>query len=66
LFFFEAESGFRPWHKFLDDLGYGARWNPRGWYRRIDEEHFRRFGGVRGYLDCIRREGHFEPTGRNG
>jgi hypothetical protein len=65
LFFFEAESGFRSWYKFLDDMGYGHRWNPRGWYRHIDEEHFRGYGGVRGYLDFIRREGHFQPTGRN-
>ncbi len=65
LFFFESESGFRPWYSFLDDLGYGHRWNPRGWYRRIDEEHFRAYGGVRGYLDFIRRAGHFSPMGRN-
>ena len=65
LFFFEAESGFRDWHSFLTDMGYGARWNPRGWYRRIEDEHFISFGGVRHYLDFIRREGHFIPTGRN-
>ena len=65
LYFFEAESGFRDWHSFLDDLGYGHRWNPRGWYRRIDDEHFISHGGVRSYLDFIRSKGHFLPMGRN-
>jgi len=65
LFFFEAETGFRSWHDFLTDMHYGARWNPRGWYRRIDDEHFTAYGGVRGYLDFIRREGQFSPMGRN-
>ena len=52
-------------YSFLDDMGYGHRWNPRGWYRRIDEEHFRAWHGVRGYLDFLRREGGFQPIGRN-
>jgi len=65
LFFFEAERGFRDWYSFLDDMAYGHRWNPRGWYRRIEEEHFRAWNGVRGYLDFIRKEGAFQPVGRN-
>ena len=65
LFFFEAESGFRPWSRFLADMQYGAGWNPRGWYRRIGEEHFLSFSsGVSGYLDFIRQEGHFQPVAR--
>lgn len=66
LFFFEAERGFRDWHSFLTDMHYNSRWNPRGWYRRIDDQHFSAYSsGVRGYLDFIRREGHFVPTGRS-
>ena len=65
LFFFEAETGFRPWYEFLDDLGYGHRFNPRGWYRRIDEEHFLSHGGQREFLSHIRQKGHFTPIGRN-
>ncbi len=65
LFFFEAERGFREWYSFLDDMGYGHRWNPRGWYRQIEEEHLRAYGGARGYLDFIRTEGGFQPMGRN-
>jgi hypothetical protein len=65
LFFFEAEQGFRDWYAFLDDMGYSHRWNPVGWYRRISPEHFLAFGGVRGYLNFIRREGQFQPMGRS-
>lgn len=61
LFFFDAETGFRNWASFLSDLGYGENWNPRGWYRRIEERRFAGHGGVQNYLNFIRLEGGFLP-----
>lgn len=61
LFFFDTEEGKLPWYDFLDDLKIGHRWNPRGWYRRIDSSHFDEFGGVKGYVDYLRKDAGFSP-----
>jgi hypothetical protein len=61
IFFFDTESGYRDWYHFLDDVGIAHGWNPRGWYKQIQQHRFTRFGGAQGYLDFIRREGHFLP-----
>ncbi len=60
LFFFDAESGYRDWYDFLNDMDIGHRWNPRGWYKQITSSRFEKFGGVAGYLDFIRHEGNFK------
>jgi hypothetical protein len=60
LFFFDTENGFHDWYAFLDDVGIARNWNPHGYYRRIQPRRFAKFGGVRGYLDYIRREGKFK------
>jgi hypothetical protein len=59
LLFFDTEVGRRDWYDFLDDLGYAERWNPRGWYRRLSDDHFKRFESVEKYLDFLRVEGEF-------
>jgi hypothetical protein len=59
LLFFDTEVGNREWYDFLDDIGYGERWNPRGWYRLIPEERFQRWGGTEGYLKFLRSDNGF-------
>ena len=54
LFFFDTESGMRPWFDFLADLGYADNWQPRGWYRRIADSRFRKWSGQQGYLEFLR------------
>jgi len=62
LIFFDTENGYRDWYDFLDDVGYKENWNPRGWYRRIKEPHFAKWGGADGYLRCLRDESGFRPS----
>ncbi|MCK8604474.1 hypothetical protein, partial [Desulfoferrobacter suflitae] len=57
IFFFDTESGYRDWYQFLDDVEIGHGWNPRGWYKRIQDWRFEKFGGVQGYLDLLRSKG---------
>lgn len=59
LFFFDTETGNRPWFEFLSDLGYKDNWQPRGWYRRLADPRFRRWGGPQGYLDYLRTKAGF-------
>ncbi len=59
IFFFQTETGFRDWYDFLDDVGYEERWNPRGWYRRVAPNRFRKWSGAAGYLQHLRQEGGF-------
>ena len=54
LFFFDTEEGLRPWFEFLSDMGYKENWHPRGWYRRIADSPFLRWGGPQGYLEFLR------------
>ena len=61
LLFFNTEVGKRDWYDFLDDLGFGERWNPRGWYRRLSDAHFGKWRGVEGYLHFLRNESGFRP-----
>jgi hypothetical protein len=61
LIFFDTEAGRRPWHDFLEDLGYQENWNPRGWYRPIDERRFHKWGGSVAYLQFLRTECGFHP-----
>ncbi|MBW1917665.1 MAG: hypothetical protein JRI57_06540 [Deltaproteobacteria bacterium] len=56
IFFFTTEIGFRGWFEFLEDLGYNPRWNPRGWYKRLDFNRFAHWGGPEGYLNFLRTE----------
>jgi len=60
VFFFNTEVGFRSWFEFLRDTGISERWHPRGWYRGIDSERFRRWGGPVGYLKFLREECGFK------
>jgi hypothetical protein len=62
LFFFDTEVGFRPWSKFLEDLNYNAKFNPRGYYLRLKPERFERFDGPEGYLQFLRSNCHFRPA----
>lgn len=62
LFFFDAEVGYRDWYEFLNDLGIGERWNPRGWYKQLAPYRFEKFGGIEGYLDVLRRQSGFRPV----
>jgi hypothetical protein len=59
LFFFDTESSYRDWYEFLDDVGIAHGWNPRGWYKQIQQRRFAKFDGVEGYLDILRRESGF-------
>jgi hypothetical protein len=61
LIFFDTEVGRRDWYDFLQDVGYDDSWNPRGWYRRIKSERFRRWGGPEHYLQFLRNECSFSP-----
>jgi hypothetical protein len=61
LVFFDTEVGRRPWHDFLDDLGFAENWNPIGWYRRLQERRFLRWGGIAGYLEFLRSQCGFRP-----
>ena len=63
LFFFNSEVGYRGWFEFLEDLGYKSNWSPRGYYRRLDAERFSNFGGVRGYVEHLRKDHGFSPIG---
>lgn len=56
IFFFDSEFGFRYSYDFLDDLGVKETWNPHGWYRRIADWRFERWGGTQGYLRFLREE----------
>jgi len=55
LFFFDTETVYVAWDRFLDDVGYKPNWNPRGWYRRIGSDRFASWGGEVGYLANIRK-----------
>jgi len=48
IFFFKSEEGFIPWDIFLNELGISKNWNPRGWYRKIDNKRFNSFNGPEG------------------
>jgi hypothetical protein len=62
LFFFDTEVGFRSWFKFLEDLGYDEKFNPRGFFLRLDTNRFDRWGGVEGYLAYLRSKCGFKPV----
>lgn len=62
IYFFETATGFRDWYSFLDDVGIGHGWNPRGWYKRIQPERFKSFGGPTGYVRFLRENGFPELT----
>lgn len=54
LFFFDTEVGSRNWFQFLEDLGYDSKFNPRGFFSRLETSRFVRWGGVEGYLAFLR------------
>jgi len=54
LFFFDTEIGFCSWYKFLNDVGFNERFNPRGYFLRLDTARFDHWGGVEGYLAHLR------------
>jgi HNH endonuclease len=60
LFFFDTEIGLRSWFQFLDDLGYDEKFNPRGYYLRLDASRFDRWGGVEGYVQFLRSQCGFK------
>ncbi len=60
LFFFNTEIGFRHWTNFLDDLQISQNWNPRGWYRKLDNSRFNKWGGSNKYLDFLRNDCGFK------
>jgi hypothetical protein len=66
LFFFDTELGFRNWYRFLEDLGYDEKFNPRGYFLRIDPDRFDRWGGVEGYLAFLRSNCDFKPLVAGG
>ena len=61
LFFFETETGHVPWATFLEQVQYAPNWNPRGWYRRINESKFRAWGGGQAYAQHLRLNFGFTP-----
>ena len=63
LFFFDAEIGFLFWYEFLRDAGYGEGWNPRGWYKNLQNAQFTAQGGCSGYLQYLRNEKGFKKKG---
>jgi hypothetical protein len=54
LFFFDTEVGLRSWFQFLEDLDYDPKFNPRGYFLRLETSRFARWGGVEGYLEFLR------------
>jgi hypothetical protein len=60
LFFFDTEIGFRSWFGFLEDIGYDERFNPRGYFLRLDTARFDRWKGVEGYLSYLRKKCGFK------
>jgi hypothetical protein len=62
VFFFNTEVGFRGRFRFLEDIEYKERYNPRGLFLPIRPERFRRWGGEAKYLDFLRREAGFRPV----
>jgi hypothetical protein len=48
LFFFDTEVGSRSWFHFLEDLGYDPKFNPRGYFLRLDTSRFALLGRGRG------------------
>jgi hypothetical protein len=60
IFFFDSESGFRYWSDFVSDLSFDENWNPKGWYRRVADWRFDRWGGPQGYLQFLRRNCGFK------
>jgi hypothetical protein len=60
LFFFDTEVGDRSWVKFIEDMQYDERYNPRGHYIRIDASRFDRWSGAEGYLDFLRSKCGFK------
>ena len=54
LLFFDAESVFRTWQDFLQDVGYPDFWSLRGNFRRISPKRLAAFGGTAGYLQFLR------------
>jgi hypothetical protein len=60
LFFFTTEVGFRSWYSFLDDVGYDGKFNPRGYFMRLDTSRFDRWGGGEGYLGFLRSKCEFK------
>ncbi len=66
IFFFDAESGHRPWADFLHDIEYKANYNPRGHYRGVEPKRLSKHGGAKGYLTFLRKEGDFKPLQASG
>jgi hypothetical protein len=66
LFFFDTEVGFRSWYKFLEDIGYDEKFNPRGYFLRLTTPRFDRWGGVEGYLSFLRSKCEFKPLVPDG
>lgn len=60
IFFFDAESGFRRWQDFLQDIGYSPKFDPRGHYRGIGDSHLETWGGAQGLLTHLRTIGKFK------
>lgn len=61
LFFFDTERGHIPWDTFLKEVEYKSNWNPRGWYRRIEANRFKVWGGGQEYAQHLRSEFGFSP-----
>lgn len=56
IFFFDSEAGNQYWLDFLVDIGYSPDWDPRGYYRRIGDRRFLKWGGPGGYLAYLRNQ----------
>jgi hypothetical protein len=65
LFFFDSESGFLPWYDFLNEIEISSSWNPRGWYRKIDEKRFQKWNGTEGYFQHLRNNFNFTFVDNN-
>ena len=64
VFFFDTEVLEYPWIRFLDDIGYKERFNPRGQFLSVGESRLERFGGASGFLSYVRSEfGVRDPAG---
>ena len=61
LVFFDTEVGYREWFGFLEDLGYEAKWNPRGWYRRIVGQRFAKRADRMDTSDTLGRSTDSDP-----
>jgi hypothetical protein len=61
LFFFDTEVGFRSWYNFLEDVGFDEKYNPRGYFLRLDTHRFDRWVGMEAYLEFLRSKCKFKP-----